>query len=157
MKPNVEILKENIHKLVVQTRTEGDCLIWTGYTDEDGYGIFQFRYEGVKYKIRAHIAVYLIAGGVLEVDEILRHNCDRRACLRFDHLIPGTHVDNVMDRVVRQRSATGSRNGRAKLSKAVVVHIRTELRNGQTRPDLAKKYGVDRSAIRAIETGRTWR
>jgi hypothetical protein len=33
-------------------------------------------------------------------------------CVTFTHLIPGTHADNVADRVSRGRSATGRRNGR---------------------------------------------
>ena len=48
-------------------------------------------------------------------NEVIRHTCDNRWCINPDHLIEGSHNDNVQDRVSRQRSAIGEKNGRSKL------------------------------------------
>ncbi len=66
----------------------------------------------------------------------------------------GTHADNVADRVSRQRSATGSKNGRSKLTEEDVIAIYTNTTDTQT--VLARQYGVDRKVIRDIKQRKKW-
>lgn len=88
--------------------TRSGCREWKSYVDVDGYGSFQFRHEGKKYKLRAHRAAYILAGNHLPPAAVLRHSCDNPACVNIEHLLLGTHADNVMDRVVRGRGACGA-------------------------------------------------
>lgn len=75
-----------------KTRTEGECLVWTGYTTEKGYGKFNI---GGRI-LRAHRVSLVAATGAdipegLEVD----HLCAVRACVRPDHLEAVRHRENL--------------------------------------------------------------
>jgi hypothetical protein len=86
---------------------------------------------------------------------VIRHKCDVRRCINPEHLIAGTHAQNVRDRVERKRSAIGERNGRSKLTEQQVKEIKYIKSLNNT--ILAYIYGVDRRVIRDIKTGRKWR
>ena len=87
--------------------------------------------------------------------EVLRHTCDNRWCVNPDHLIEGTHNDNVQDRVLRNRSARGVNNGRAKLTEQNVIDIYND--KITTNTFLSSKYGVDPKVIRDIKQKKTWK
>jgi len=91
----------------------------------------------------------------LSSDIILRHICDNPLCINPEHLIPGTHEDNVADRIERDRSAKGAVNGRSKLTEKEVLEIRnnTILNNRE----LSNKYKVDRKLIRLIRQNKIWK
>ena len=86
---------------------------------------------------------------------VIRHTCDNRKCINPEHLLLGTHQDNVKDRVKRGRSAKGKKNGRSKLTERQALAVYNNKKN--TRTELARKYGVDRQVIRKIQIGETWR
>lgn len=81
-----------------RTQRQGACLIWTGATDQDGYGYF--KRKGVRAR-RAHRAVYEIVLGL--VPKVLMHSCDRRNCVALQHLSPGTPRLNVKDMIDKGR------------------------------------------------------
>jgi hypothetical protein len=87
--------------------------------------------------------------------EVLRHTCDNSWCINPEHLIEGTHKDNVQDRVIRGRSATGVKNGRSKLNEKEVLKILSDIETPKMH--LAKKYNVDPKVIRDIKQGKTWK
>lgn len=86
------------------------------------------------------------------------HSCDVRNCVRPDHLWLGTDADNIADRDMKGRQATGfaigkggakrhgENNGRAKLTPEQVADIR---RRYPTR--FGRSAGVDRRQILADE------
>lgn len=69
-------------------------------------------------------------------------------------MIVGSHVDNVRDRVARNRSAKGTANGRSKLQIDEVELIKKD--NCTPKMALARKFGVDPKTIRDIQQGKTW-
>jgi len=87
--------------------------------------------------------------------QVIRHQCDNRWCINPDHLIEGTHNENVQDRVLRNRSAIGSNNGRSKLNDFDVLEILSDSKTPKMK--LAKKFGVDPKVIRDIKNRKTWR
>lgn len=92
---------------------ESDCITFNGYKDYLGYISFQFRHEGSKKNILAHRAAYILHYKIeLSTQDVIMHTCDNPCCINHEHLIKGTHDDNVQDRVRKGRSATGERNGR---------------------------------------------
>lgn len=58
-------------------------------------------------KTYAHRAMYEAVYGAIPANLLVRHTCDNRACLRPDHLVLGTHEDNMADMVARGRSTKG--------------------------------------------------
>jgi HNH endonuclease len=128
------------------------CLLWTGYTNKDGHG--QLR-VGRKVVVVSRLMWELTNHRPIPPGFIVRHRCDDPRCCEPTHLEVGTHEDNVADRVERGRSACGTRNGRSKLTIDSVRAIRR--RCHEPVGVLAREFGVDPRAIRAVLAGETWK
>ncbi len=128
------------------------CHICTSHcVDGEGYVICMR--NGKRRPIYRHI--YRLYRDAPIKGMVIRHTCDNRQCINPDHLILGTHQDNVQDRVKRGRSANGVKNGRSKMTPAKVLRVYKDKKS--TRTELARRYGVDRQVIRKIQLGITWR
>lgn len=130
---------------------DAGCHIPIGFT-LNTRGYWQFEYKGKKVPV--HRYNYELHKGPIPEGLVLRHHCDNSKCVNPDHLIPGTHADNVRDRVLRNRSAIGSSNGRAKLTEDQVREIK---QSNLTQAELAKKYNVDRKVIYSIRKNLNWK
>ncbi len=135
-----------------QPKQSNGCIIWPYGKAKDGYGILQ-----LNNKFRApHRELYkLYYNKDLPKSILVRHTCDNRACVNIEHLVEGTHQDNMNDMVTRNRSykPKGSLNVFSKLTESQVKEIKTS--NVTTRI-LAKKFKMSRSQISRIKTGRSW-
>lgn len=83
-------------------------------------------YPVIKRKGKTHLYLRYLwekVNGKIPAGQVLRHKCDNPKCVNLDHVQLGTHADNVADRVARNRSAKGERNGRAKLNEHQVREI----------------------------------
>ena len=76
----------------------GDCWLWTGSRNWDGYGQFQLKDRSV----RAHRFAYETQVGPIPDGLEIDHLCRVRACARVDHLEVVTHAEN-MRRAARAR------------------------------------------------------
>lgn len=110
--------------------------------------------------IKLHRLVYCEAHGLSLLDiegQVVRHTCDNPRCINPDHMVLGTHQDNVADRVARGRGAVGEKNGRAVLCPAVVDAIRSRYANGGIKQsELAEIYGVSQTQVSRIVRGESW-
>jgi len=79
--------------------TETGCLLWKGNRSAEGYGNYRI---GPK-TWGAHRVAYWVKHGPPPVGLLIRHTCDNPQCCNPDHLIPGTHAQNMNDRVERKR------------------------------------------------------
>lgn len=123
-------------------RPAGDaCWEWVGGTNDEGYGVF--KHQG--RIVRAHHFSWEEENGPLDDGLILLHSCDHRPCVRPDHLVAGTHADNMQDM---------SEKGRASVTK---VHLHPALkarmveeyqRGGKSHVDMSKRYGVSLRTVR---------
>lgn len=127
-----------------------DCWPYAGTIGDNGYG--RFSLNGVH--IAAHRFSYTLFHGPIAEGLVVRHRCDNPICVNPWHLETGTSQDNVRDRVIRDRSSRGERNGRTKLTAEQVLDIFHDRFSSQM--DLGKRYGVDASTIRNIRIGRCW-
>jgi len=163
MNPPFDVLLANQEKLFARLESSpapsgiyGACLLWTSTLDKDGYGVFQFRHEGVKYQKPAHIAAYVIEKG-REPRKLLLHQCHRRACCNVDHVNRGGHRTNMAEMVAAGRAAVGSANAQSKLVERDVFQILRLLASGLPKPLIARMFDVDRSTIAGIENGSLWK
>jgi hypothetical protein len=124
----------------------GECWIWTGCKDKDGYGFF--RTEGKNLK--AHrVSLRMKLGR--EVRGLALHSCDNPSCVRPDHLREGTNSMNQSDAAKRGRCRS------QKLSVEDVKRIREASMFGATARDLFEVYGVDSASIYSIVARTKWR
>lgn len=129
-----------------------DCWVVVGkYCDKDGYPALRVN----KKFWRASRLAYTIFKGSIPKNKIVRHSCDNRECINPEHLILGSHKDNVIDRVKKNRCARCESNGRSKLKKNKVIKIFGDKKTKKT--ILAKRYGVTRKVIYDIQQQNTWR
>ena len=149
-----EYMEARFLKFVSQTPTETGCLLWTGYSHHSR-GFFSVNGKPQM----AHRVAYHLAKGDIPDGLCVRHTCDVSLCVNPDHLILGTHADNMRDMKERDRrkgkvAVQGEKHGSAKLTEDQVRQIGT---SRKTRNQLATEFGVSPSTIKAIRNGRLWK
>ena len=129
--------------------TESGCMIWTGCVDANGYG--KIGYGGKMHL--AHRLSYESVNGKIPDGMHVCHKCDTPSCVNPDHLFLGTQADNISDMVSKGRGAIGAKYHRSNLTDEKVKAIKADIR---TQDVIANEYGVSRTNISAIKTGRAW-
>ena len=103
----------------------------------------------------AHRFAFMAANDRWDIEgQVVRHFCVYPACCNPQHLLLGSHADNVADRASRGRSATGEKNGRAKLTRELVAAIRA---SDLTDLEVAVRLRIDKTTVRKIRAGRLWK
>ncbi|MCX5176768.1 HNH endonuclease [Streptomyces virginiae] len=128
------------------------CWEWTGGRTDKGYG--KYFIDG--RTVGAHRWAFIFAKGPIPDGQMVRHTCDNPPCCNPQHLLIGTHRQNVNDAIARDRTTRGTRNGRARLNAEQVRHIRARSAGGETGTDLAKAFGVHHNTIYCLLEGKTW-
>lgn len=146
----------------------GDCWVWTGTRDANGYG----RVSAVRYGFSAgpklaHRIAWFLTHGSLDPNACVLHRCDNPPCVRPEHLFLGTKADNTADMIAKGRGSAGARpwesrthgtrNANAKLTEELVVELRKRAAGGERFQDLAVDYGISESRANAIINGTGWR
>jgi len=123
-----------------------DCLEWQAAIGSHGYG--STYHNGELYL--AHRLAYELAHHVkLNSDDFICHTCDNKKCINVDHLFLGDAMANVEDMRSKGRQ-------HAKLTEDEVRKIKTLLANGVSQRRIARRFGVNQSAIGHISTGKNW-
>lgn len=131
-----------------------ECWIWRRAIDREGYGRFTFD----RKRKFAHRIAYLLTHGRIPDGQSVLHKCDNPLCVNPRHLFLGTHRVNMDDRGAKGRTASGERNGRAKLKAETVRQILAAyVPNKVTLPMLAERFGVNKYVVQDILRGRTWK
>ena len=144
----------------------GDCWIWNRGKDKDGYGLI-----GNK---RAHRVAYTVFTGPIPEGKNILHQCDNNACCNPLHLFPGTHLDNMRDKVQKGRQAKGAVHGLRlsgpknaffhkfgeespshRIPEALVRKIHS-LAASLSHNEIAKETGVSRRHVGNILKGKYW-
>ena len=114
--------------------------------------------------VSAHRFSYTLANGEIPEGLLIRHSndCVSRACVRPDHLTPGTQWDNMQDRraaggypIPVPYQPKGPRGRKRKLSLDDIREIMEALEKpywGQVNK-LAEKYGTTHSTISNLKHG----
>lgn len=163
--PKPAVTAENFWSRV-QKNGPDECWPWIGCVsrskpERPPYGrIDAFGFKGV-YVHR--VAYWLANGGELNLrkdsDCLVRHSCDNSICCNPAHLVVGTHLDNMRDKVERGNSRwwnSTTESPRAKLTDHDVRMIRIQFNpeSGATRKALALLYDVSISTIKGVTSGR---
>ena len=141
----------------VDRRGPDECWEWKLSRNEKGYGIVWFRPDRSE---RAHrIAWELSCGEPIPKGRVLMHSCDNTACCNTRHMKIGTNFDNMVDMANKGRRRAGlpgERNLMARLSSTQAMDIRANwLLCRTTKAELARRFGVSRSAVRSVIMNRS--
>lgn len=132
------------------------CWTWTGVGRTNGYGVLS-KGGSLGGIILAHRAAFLLFKGEIPDGLLVRHSCDNKLCVNPDHLLLGTHQDNMNDAVERRRMCAGERQQGAKLTSEKVAEARSLHASGASIASLARRYGIaDETLGKAIHR-KTWR
>jgi len=81
----------------------------------------------------------------------VRHRCDNPPCVNPDHLLLGTHAENMADKVERGRATKPG----LKLSDEQAEEIRQRYAAGERVADLQQEFGISQQQTSRIISGRT--
>jgi hypothetical protein len=146
----------------VDRSSSGGCWLWTGGTCGSGFGAV-----AVNGRIeRVHRIVYSLLVGPIPPHESIRHRCHVPNCVRPEHLYLAdsgytkTRMQAGILETIKQnkqlRYATGSANGRARLTPEAVAEIRRCHEAGESYASLGRRFKVVDNTIKAVATGLTW-
>lgn len=144
--------------------------------NKDGYGEIQTTFAGKKLHILVHRAVYqVVFNDPLTSNDIICHKCDNPSCCNPKHLFKGTHLDNIRDKVNKNRQARGSKNGRyidgrasdkiikkihshgAKLRREQVLKIKELKSEGVKLLSIANTLHISYQTVKDISCGRVYK
>lgn len=94
---------EAAERLSAKLTSDGDCLIWRGYTLPKGYGLIS--YQGKP--MQTHRLAWKLAFGEIPPEMHVLHTCDNPPCCNPEHLFLGTNQDNIDDKMRKGRHNNG--------------------------------------------------
>jgi hypothetical protein len=105
--------------------------------------------------ILLHRYMYMQEIGPIKDGNMIRHTCDNKKCINPNHLLEGTHADNMQDMMDRNRFAKGTRISNSVLNEQQVLEILSNTTDSNK--ELARKYNANSATIRDVRVGRTWK
>jgi len=137
-----------------------DCWVWLGtYCGSKKYTSYGHFWINDGFKQSSHRFSYDYYHGPIYDNLFVRHTCDNPKCVNPNHLILGTHQDNMNDMCSRNRQAKGELNGLAKLTEDDVRDIleNTKLEKYTNLTEIGEQYNVCTDTIRRIFIGKNWK
>ena len=155
-RPNPEIVPPTFDDLLPFLVLAGDCWIWNGELNSTGYGTIRRYSRGRQKVFMAHRISLEHYKGPIPAGMHALHTCDIPCCFNPFHLYAGTQRQNVEDMYRRSRALIGMQRWNCKLTEDTVKAIRREAPT-MTIVALARKYGLCRSNVGNIISGRRWK
>ena len=94
-----QLTEAQIHSFNSRINKDGDCWVWTGDSQEDGYG----RFYCPPKVYAAHRIAYALHYGSIPSDKAILHTCDSPYCVNPTHMTLGSYKDNLNDSIAKGR------------------------------------------------------
>ena len=137
-------LKEILYRNISSQSNDKGCWLYTKILMK-GYG--HININGIK--VPAHRISYELHNGEIPHGLYICHKCDVRNCVNPHHLFPGTHLDNMQDKVHKGRASK-------KLTDNCVIAIKQRIANGESDLSISQDYDVNRQTINKIKLNQLW-
>jgi len=111
----------------------------------------------------AHRLAYWLYTGDDPIGFDVMHSCNNKRCCRREHLIKGTHAENMREVFMNGRTRVpkkglqGENNHRARFRDAEIPHIIEAYAILKSAYKVARLYGVSRSAISSPLRGKSYK
>ncbi len=136
-------------------RYSGKLLRWT--TNQYGHHKVPVRMDCGKVKLLyIHSLVALGFIGKRPVGKEVAHSDGNPNNNRLENLRYATPKENQQDKIKHGTCRRHAQHPGARLTNASVSHIKDLLRLGVRQRDIASHFGIARSTVSAISTGRSW-
>lgn len=147
---------DTTYRFYTKIRFTEDCWVWTASIRYPKQGYGGFSYKGKIHS--AHVIAFRMRNGRLPEGGSVRHTCDNPPCVNWDHLLEGTHQQNMQDMIKRGRNnpSRGVANGRSVLTESDVVIIRNLRAKGYTGAVVADMFGVTEALVSKIYSRKMW-
>lgn len=138
-----------------QIDRSGECHLWTGALNSDGYANFWID----RHYIGAHVYAWMQAHASPKPGLVIRHSCRNRHCVNPEHLQIGTKGDNNRDRARDGTQTRGSHHHSSVLTERDVVVVNRLRRLGVSWANIGRRLGKNPETIRDAVTHRhgVWR
>jgi hypothetical protein len=140
----------------VDKKSKEECWMWRG-NQSTRYGNIGYKYKNY----RPHRFSYMIHNGLDSIPEgmCVCHKCDQPFCVNPDHLFLGTQLENIEDKVKKNRCQhmKCETNGNAKLKNEDVYNIREMYADHlHTQKELGEIFDMSEEMIGLIVRGKYW-
>jgi hypothetical protein len=151
--PRVDIFGADlVQRFFDRVSYSDDCWEWVGAINQSGYGHFYFNDN----YMRAHRWSYEYFKGEKLGHDLCCHHCDNPACVNPFHLFAGDHLANNRDMVEkgRYRILRGEDMYNARLTESQVKKI---FYDNRMYAEIADDYGISRTQVQGIKSGKRWK
>jgi hypothetical protein len=121
------------------------CWVWTACVDKMGYGRF---YVAGKKRDHPHRISWAMKNGPIPKGMFVLHKCDNPPCVNPDHLILGTHLENMQDRDRKGRGIKGRK--KPTISPETKETIFKKHIGGQSYASLVNEYKIAARTVQRI-------
>lgn len=138
----------------IDVKGPDDCWLWKSPPKNFGYGQFFIN----RKPIYAHRFAYILKYGELKPGELVCHICDTPLCCNWKHLFAGTQMDNIIDKLNKDRQCKGEQVSGAKLTGQKVIKIRKLYATKKyTQLQLGNLFDCNRATISDIIRYKNWK
>lgn len=133
-----------------QVKKDEGCWLWSAATDQDGYGVFRGIIGGEMYTKAHRFSYALHTGEILPDGIVVMHSCDNPRCVNPDHLSVGSHRDNMLDKIAKDR-ANIPKATLAPVSILTFEQVSAIVFDARPYTQIAADYGVSSATIGVIK------
>lgn len=127
----------------IQMGDANECWPYIGALNKEGRPYFTYKGK----KLLAYRVSFELVSGEQLGNRVARHTCDNESCCNPYHIVPGTHQENMDDMKTRERHGLPHHTVRA---------IRKLIAAGRTQVEIAELYGVSKTVVAEIATGKNY-
>ena len=137
------------------TKNQGGVL--RPHKDRYGYFVVTLWENGNRHRLKIHRLILEAFRGAAQAGQECRHLDGNKTNNALDNLKWGSTKENQEDRKAHGDAPSGERNGRSKLTAAMVAEIRLlRATRGLRLRELSEKYGVSMAAISLVIKNKRW-
>ena len=137
----------DICRFMAYVEKTDNCWLWKGAIKRGGYG--KFSVKGNTSAIASRVSYELFKGPIADGMYIC-HLCDIPSCVNPEHLWAGTHMENTLDMIEKERQ-------HSKLFPTDIIEIRKLWQQGSSNASLCKRFGITCGTISSIVNRRIWK